>query len=291
VTSRQDRPEDALRLRVLDLFAGLQGWASAFLDAGHHVVSLDIDPSFSTTLIADVLAVTVDQLGGRDAYDVVLASPPCEGFSVGSIGRHWTLEKRGGVATPKSDGARLGVALAHRTAQLIRDLAPRRGFVIENPTGMMRHVFGFVGPTTVEGLTVERWLHPADRPRSGRAPSVTYCALGMHYRKPTDLWVGGPLVDLLTLPAPCRPKKAAPVDVDGVPYRVNAWTDQPCHEVAERGARTGVQGLESYAERSLVPTDLSNRVRLAAEAVDVDPVGRDPELDPALRGYAQGSLL
>ena len=278
-------------LRVLDLYAGLEGWASAFRAAGHVVVTLDIDPTFSTTVVADVLDVTVDQLGGPGAYDVVLASPPCEGFSVGSIGRHWSLEKRGGVAVPKSDGARLGVRLAQRTAELIRDLAPPRGFAIENPTGMMRHVFGFVGPRDVEGLTVERWLHPVDRCGSGRAPSVTYCTLGMHYRKPTDLWVGGPLVDRLRMPAPCRSEKGVVVDVDGVAYRVNRWTGEPCHEVAERGARTGVQGLDSYAERSLVPTALSDRFRVAAEAVDVAPVGRDPDLDPALRGYRQENLL
>ena len=275
-------------LRVLDLYAGLEGWASAFRDAGHEVVTLDIDPAFSTTLVADVLAVDVEQLGGRGAYDVVLASPPCEGFSVGSIGRHWNLDKRGGVAVPKSDGARLGVLLAQRTAEIIRDLAPTHGFAIENPTGMMRHVFGFAGPRDVQGLTVKRWLHSLST--SDRAPSVTYCTLGMHYRKPTDLWVGGPLVDVLRLPAPCVSIPGRVEEVDGVAYRVNKWTETPCHEVAARGARTGVQGLDSYAERSLVPWALSDRFRQAAERLDLPRVGVSPSLDDGLRGHRQGAL-
>lgn len=277
-------------LRVLDLYAGLQGWGSAFRAAGHDVVTLDIDPAFQTTVVADALTVTVDQLGGPGAYDLVVASPPCEGFSVGSIGRHWDLNKASRVATPKSDTARLGVRLARRTCELIRDLAPAYGFAIENPTGMMRHVLGFSGPREVDGLTVERWVHPADRAKP-TAPSVTYCTLGKHYRKPTDLWVGGPVVEALRLPAPCRTDRTAAVDVDGVAYRVNRWTGQPCHEVAARGARTGVQGLDSYAERSLVPTDLSDRFRLAAESLDLPRVGRSPDLDATLRPYLQEALL
>lgn len=280
-------------LRVLDLYAGLEGWASKFRDAGHEVVTLDIDPTFGTTLVADALTVTVDQLGGRGAYDVVLASPPCEGFSVGSIGRHWSLpDGRGSTAIPKSDGARLGVRLALRTCELISGLAPTHGFAIENPTGMMRHVLGFDGWRDVEGISLRRWLHPMDRGGNGRAPSVTYCKLGMVYRKPTDLWIGGPLRDRLTLPAPCAPVRGSSVTVPGHPnpFRIDARSGEPCHEVAARGARTGVQGLESYAERSLIPTRLSDHVRQAAEAVDLPRVGCSPDLDASLRGYEQGPL-
>jgi hypothetical protein len=244
-------------------------------------------------VVADLLTVTAHQLGGPGAYDLVVARPPCEGFSVGSIGRHWDLDRRGGTATPKSDGARLGVAIAEATCALIADLAPPLGWVIENPTGMMRHLLGFAGPTTVAGLTSRRWLHPDTT--SERAPSVTYCTLGMHYRKPTDLWAGGPVADYLgVLPAPCEPVRGSRVRHQGRWCRVNGRTGQPCHEIAERGATTGVQGLATYAERSLVPAQLSALVGEAASdaarELHVTPQG-PPRLDPAIRGYAQASLL
>jgi hypothetical protein len=251
------------RLRVLDLFAGLEGWASGFRERGHHVDTLDLDPSFGSTFTADVLEVTAADLGGP--YDVVVASPPCEGFSVGSLYRHWEQPGgRGTLALPKSDQSRLGTRIALATIDLLADLAPPLGFVIENPTGMMRHVLGFDGGERA-GARWVRWLHPDAGTR--KAPSVTYCTLGMDYRKPTDLWVGGALLETLDLPAPCRTDAAESVVLDdGREFRVNLRTGEPCHEAARRGAKTGVQGLADYATRSLVPTPLSRAVALAAEA-------------------------
>ena len=286
------RAHQIVPLRVLDLYAGLEGWASAFRGAGHEVVTLDLDPSFRTTVVADALEVTADQLGGPGAYDVVLASPPCEGFSVASIGNAWNLTD--GVATPKSDTARLGVALALATVRLVRDLDPSHGFAIENPTGMMRHVLGF-DRATVEGLELLRWQHPDARAADRTPPSVTYCTLGFDYRKPTDLWVGGPLVGHLKLPAPCATDRTESVVLnDGRTFRVNRRTGRPCHEVAARGARTGVQGLATYAERSLVPTELSAALEAAAVATGLDRVGQSPDLADEILPppfYDQAELL
>ena len=270
-------------LRVLDLFAGLEGWASGFRERGHHVDTLDLDPSFGSTFTADVLEVTAADLAGP--YDVVVASPPCEGFSVGSLYRHWEQPGgRGTLARPKSDQSRLGTRIALATIDLLADLAPPLGFVIENPTGMMRHVLGFDGGERA-GLRWSRWLHPEVESR--KAPSVTYCTLGLHYRKPTDLWVSGPLVRALELPAPCRTDAAESVVLDdGREFRVNLRTGEPCHEAARRGAKTGVQGLADYATRSLVPTDLSRAVALAAEQAtpgdDPLPIAPAAQLDLGL---------
>ena len=262
-------------LRVLDLFAGLEGWASGFRERGHHVDTLDLDPEFGSTFTADILEISAADLDGP--YDVVVASPPCEGFSVGSLYRHWEQpDGRGTLAHPKSDQSRLGTRIALATIDLLADLAPPLGFVIENPTGMMRHVLGFDGGER-DGLRWIRWLHRDAG--TVKAPSVTYCTLGLDYRKPTDLWMSGPLVATLDLPAPCRTDPAESVILDdGREFRVNLRTGIPCHEAARRGAKTGVQGLDDYATRSLVPVELSRRVAVAAEQATpgVDPLPAAP---------------
>lgn len=163
-------------MRVLDLFAGLGGWSAAARDRGHDVRTLDLDPRFGTTYVADILETTPATFGDWRP-DLVLASPPCERFSVLRIGRNWTAE-----GSPRNDGAALAVEIVAATIGLIAELAPPRGWVIENPRGKLRVL------PVVAGL--ER-------------RTVTYCQLGHPTMKPTDLWGGFPAG--LVLPPMCRP--------------------------------------------------------------------------------------
>lgn len=145
------------RLKVLDLFSGLEGWSAGFRDRGHSITTLDLDPRFGADIQADILSVN-----GLGKFDVILASPPCETFSVMTIGHYWT----GGVGAyqPKNDKSRLGLALMNKTFDLMEKAQPRF-YVVENPRGVMRKV--------------------APRP-----PTTTtwYCRWGKTYAKPTDLW-------------------------------------------------------------------------------------------------------
>lgn len=145
-------------MKVLDLFAGLGGWSSAFKERGHQVITLDLDPQFHTDIIADVLSLTSKDL---EDYDVILASPPCESFSVASIGTHWGKQR-----TPKTEQAKLHVKLAKHTYHLLIN-SKAILWVMENPRGMMRKVIAT--PST----------------------TVTYCQYGFRYMKPTDLWYNG----------------------------------------------------------------------------------------------------
>lgn len=149
-------------MKVLDLFSGLDGWGAAFRDRGHQVVSLDLDPRFGSDFQMDIL-----NLNGLGKWDVVLASPPCETFSVMSIGTYWTGGR--GAYQPTDDPkngpiARRGLAIMNKTFELI-DKAQPRYYVVENPRGVMRKV-------------------------SPRPPTTTvwYCQYGVSYAKPTDLW-------------------------------------------------------------------------------------------------------
>lgn len=144
--------------KVLDLLSGLKGWSAAFTDRGHDVTTLDLDPRFGADHVRDLMTVgDLSELGGP--FDVVLASPPCECFSVMTIGRNWNKDR-----TPKTERAAAALALAHHTFALIEAAKPK-WYVVENPRGMLRKV--------------------APRPPDA---TVWYCRYGAPYGKPTDLW-------------------------------------------------------------------------------------------------------
>lgn len=155
-------------MKVLDLFAGLGGWSGAFRERGHDVVTVDLDPRFGTTIVGDILTLAAADLPWRP--DIILASPPCEGFSVLRIGRNWHHRSMGVANAPKTATAELGLALVEATVRLIDETQPRY-FVIENPRAMLRKL-----PVLA---TLER-------------RTVTYCQYGHVSMKPTDLWGGFP---------------------------------------------------------------------------------------------------
>src|SRR5438105_2998491 len=115
--------------RVLDLFCGLKGWSQPFADNGWDVTTLDIDPQFKPDICIDIL----DFFPYKEHYDVVLASPPCEAFSVMSIGHHWGGGYRG--YEPKTGEARNAMNVVRHTVSVIEAIRPV-SWVIENPRGM-----------------------------------------------------------------------------------------------------------------------------------------------------------
>jgi hypothetical protein len=151
-------------MRILDLFAGVGGERrrAAIEARGHELVTLDLEPKFGNTISADILDMTAETLG---AFDFVWASPPCEAFSVASIGHHWGGGSR--QYLPKTEHAVLSQRIVEHTRNLIADINPHFGYLIENPRGVLRKL------PCVDGL-----------PRV----TVTYCRYGDTRMKPTDLW-------------------------------------------------------------------------------------------------------
>ena len=161
-------------LRILDLYAGLGGWSAPARERGHDVVRVELDERLEAEVHADILTLTPADLPGP--WDLILASPPCEGFSVMNIGKNWYHD-----ATPKTDKARLSLALVEQTLMLVRALQPRF-WVMENPRDKLRVL------PVVAGL--ER-------------RTVTYCHYGEERMKPTDLW-SDRWPPSLTLAPPCN---------------------------------------------------------------------------------------
>lgn len=223
-------------MRVLDLFAGKGGWSAAFRDRGHDVYRVDLAERFEVESHADVLTLTPGQLPWRP--DIVLASPPCEAFSVLRIGYNWTTDHQ-----PKTDLAREGLSLVMATRLLLERLQPRY-WVVENPRGKLRKLGAVAG-----------W----------ERRTVTYCQLGLGYQKPTDLWGGFP--PSLVLPAPCQqgdlchapaPRRLSPMPPGAV--RGSGMVDAMVKVSSGSAARQAMTD-----DRAVVPYALSLRVCVAAE--------------------------
>lgn len=157
---------------VIDLFSGLNGWGDPWRERGHTVISADNVAKFGADYqesLADPGAF-IDWFNGLGLGrpDVILASPPCGGFSVMNIGKNWTHDGQ-----PKSDTARMSLVLVASTLEIIERLEPKF-WVIENPMAKLRKLDIMAG--------IDRRL-------------VTYCQYGEKRMKPTDLWGGFPPVE------------------------------------------------------------------------------------------------
>ena len=147
---------------IFDFFAGTGSATQAFQDAGHRVVKIEIDEQFAADE-RDILSISADYLVAKYGQpDFVWASPPCTTFSVASCGTYWTPDGK-----PKNEKAIAGLKMIEHTIALIQQLKPTKGFIIENPRGMLRKqsIMDFMDRRT-----------------------VTYCTYGETRMKPTDLW-------------------------------------------------------------------------------------------------------
>ena len=236
-------------MKVLDLFSGLGGWSKAFRKRGHFVQTLDIERRFKPDFCMDILELEhIEDLG---EYDVILASPPCQTFSVAAFPMHY-WKKEGDKYVPNSKKAHIAKDVAARTFMLLRTSSARY-WVIENPRGLMRKVF--IPPVA----------------------TVAYCQYGSKYMKPTDLWGRIPPSFKARM---CEPKRRDAAWWKTKEEKRRVDSPQDCsHAEAPRGSRTGTQGPKTWkygmlayrtsgreaAIRSLVPYGLSLEMCLAAE--------------------------
>lgn len=162
-------------MKVLDLFSGLKGWSTPWADRGHETFAIDIDRRFDADAYIDISNVheVLEILPWQP--DVILASPPCNAFSVMSMARNWTHS-----GEPKTLTAVIGQRLVLATLKIVNITKPRY-WVLENPRARLR---------TLDLLdNIPRY-------------TVTYCQYGEDRMKPTDLW--GVLPESLVLRPMCK---------------------------------------------------------------------------------------
>lgn len=165
-------------MKVLELFAGTASFGKVAFSRGHRVFTSDFDPQFETDYCVDIMKFDVSKVPFKP--DFVWASPPCESFSVASIGHHWNVDN-----TPKTQEAVEGMARVEKAIELIEQLQATY-WVIENPRGKLRKLLFMQGFTRY---------------------TVTYCQYGDTRMKPTDLWTNIPNLELKPVcknGAPCH---------------------------------------------------------------------------------------
>lgn len=147
-------------MKLIELFAGTASFSKAAI--GHNTFTSDIDPNFETDYCTDIMDFDISKVPFKP--DVIWASPPCETFSVASIGHHWKGGK--GAYIPKTENSKLGINRILKTIDIITQLKPKYWF-IENPRGVLRKL---------------------DFMQDFNRYTVTYCQYGDTRMKPTDIW-------------------------------------------------------------------------------------------------------
>lgn len=243
-------------LTVVDLFAGEMNWSRPASDRSHVTWSSDFDPVYGTDHVGDARELRgqtiLDAVG---PVDLLLASPPCQGFTVARIGRNWNHDR-----TPKTAKAELGMELVASVLRIVEEVKPTY-WLMENPVGMLRKL------PLVAGLPHR---------------SVTYCSYGRKFRKPTDLWGDAPPSMRFEPMCDAYASKVKVTASDGVEWCCSRSTGLPCHVASPRGSTTGVQGHKRL-ESTAIPYPLAWDVTVAAEA-DVMAGGQRSE------GPSQGTL-
>lgn len=209
-------------MNILELFSGSRSIGKVGTDRGHTVFSSDFTDFPNTDYVVDILEFDVNKV--PFVPDVIWASPPCESFSVASIGRHWV---KGEVFTPKTENAKKGLKILHKTMEIIEYYLtqnPNLIWYVENPRGKMRK--------SPHWAKIQHSLN-----------TVTYCQYGDDRMKPTDIWNNN----------------------DSWISRKMCKNGMPCHTSAPRGSSTGTQGRSSYYDRSKIPTELCEEVIISTE--------------------------
>lgn len=202
--------------KTLEWFSGSKSFSKFMNERGSETCTIDNNIGFSPDICDDVKHRIIP----HNTIGIFWASPPCQGFSVASIGKHWTGGK--GAYIPKSDTSKLGLELLEHTIKSIAESKPLYWF-IENPRGVMRKVidkiFQKYGITDYKRVT------------------VCYCRYGDSRMKPTDIWTNLK-------------------DWDG--RMCHNGNDD--HEKAPRGSKTGTQGLKGAYDRGKIPQALFEEI-------------------------------
>lgn len=146
-------------MKILELFSGTESFSNVARGLGHEVFTIDINDVFNPDLCMNILDINEKLIPFKP--DIIWASPPCQCFSVASIGSSWI-----GNYQPKRVETALGMAYVLKTLELIKKLKPKYWF-IENPRGVLRKM---------------------EFMNNDLRKTVTYCQYGDTRMKPTDIW-------------------------------------------------------------------------------------------------------
>ena len=145
-------------MEILELYCGTKSFSNVAKEKGHEVFTIDNNPKFKPDLCIDMLNFNKSMLPKGFKPDFIWCSPPCETFSLSGNSYYYGY--------PTNARAYIGLALAYKCLEIIRELKPKF-WVIENPRAGLRSVW---------------FMKPLEK------TTATYCQYGMKNMKPTDLF-------------------------------------------------------------------------------------------------------
>ena len=243
---------DTRKPRVLDLFAGTGSFSRPFADLGWEVYTLDHNPRFHPTMCCDILEWNPQEFP-PGFFDVVLASPPCQDFSIAN--HH------------KPPGLHRGDCYVLQTLRVIEYLQPQV-WLLENPrTGALPH-----------------------RSYMAKIPfsDFDYCEFAQWgYKKPTRIW-GSPQISRVK-PVLCQGTcKNMAQPVEGQRPRHKQWLGAYGHQPSQTEKYRIPEKLVKYLIDNLGELTLSDFTQ-GASSFPVDPGHATLQvLTRAGRGIANG---
>jgi site-specific DNA-cytosine methylase len=123
---------------LLELFKGTGSFSKVAEEFNMEVISLDIDPISTPTILTNILDWDYTTI---PIPDFITASPPCETFSILIAGHKDKVRDYKGDMRPLNKKGELGDAVLFKTIEIIKYFLsknPNLKFSIENPRGFMR---------------------------------------------------------------------------------------------------------------------------------------------------------
>lgn len=148
---------------AVDLFARNNHFIDAAKKHGYDLYTTFDNDLGNIDQVCSFLDFDVDKMlkdTGRKP-DVMWASPPCNTFSLLSVGHHWHADR-----SPKSDQCKDAIKMIIKIKKIIKEVKPKFWF-IENPRALLRK---------------QKMME--DLPRH----TITYCSYDDPRMKPTDIW-------------------------------------------------------------------------------------------------------
>lgn len=158
------------KLNMFEFFKGTGSIGKVAKRLGFNVVSLDCESKYTPDIEANLLEWDYKKWAEENDFvpDYIWASPPCNTFSPMVYRLH---ERDPHTAKPKSERAREGTAVLHKTLEIIKYFQkknPKMLYTIENPRGMMRN--------------------DAEIKKLPNRETTLYVLYGDFKRKATDFW-------------------------------------------------------------------------------------------------------
>jgi hypothetical protein len=215
---------------ILELFCGTKSVGKVFENAEYEVISLDYNKKFDATHTEDILNWNYKQYS-PDYFDVIWASPDCTTWSLATGGKYRTKQSIYGLNNEYQQKATLANNMILKVIEILKYFQPNSWF-IENPRGLLR------------------WFPPLQEfiEEYGGHLTLVYYANYNNWGipKPTNIWSNLSLWKNETMPIMSEDS-----------YIIGF------HNFDGRNRRYyKAYGFKDAEERSKIPPDLINRLRL-----------------------------